>query len=105
MFYKTISVLAVLAWVGIAVYADMLFKRAPNLMSWVFAVGAILYASTGFLAFYVYRVQQWGWVAITWNVVALGMGLAISILFYNEPFTLRRLLASLLLLAAFFIAE
>jgi hypothetical protein len=102
---KLTALLLVFAWVAGATFADMRFKAAREILSIDFALGFAGYAAMSFIAIATFRHASWGWIFIVWNVVSLAVGLALALAVYHEPMTLRRILATLLLLAAIFLAE
>ncbi len=100
-----LPIILVLAWVGIAIYGDTLFKAADALASWRFIVAAVCYSSTSFIAFYTFKMRQWGWICIMWSVTSLAVSLLLSVALYGEPFTIRRRIAAVLVLAAILLTE
>lgn len=100
-----IAVGLILVWVGIATYADTLFKGAPVITSTQFAGGLALYITSAFLAFWTLRLQKWGWIVIIWNSASLALSLFLSVAMFSEPFTIRRRVAGALVLVAILIAE
>lgn len=95
----------VLVWVGIATYGDTLFKSAPSLSSGLFLAAAGCYLVTSFFAFWTFRLQQWGWIILLWNSVSLALSLLLSVVMFGEPFTIRRRIAAVLVLAAILLTE
>jgi len=100
-----LSLLLIFVWVALATYADTCFKACERLTGWRFLIGTSCYASCAFLAVATFRRQQWGWIVIVWNCVSLAVSMFLSVALYREPFTFRRIVASLLVLAAIFLAE
>jgi hypothetical protein len=100
-----LSVMLVFFWVGIATYGDTLFKSAPSLASEKFLAGAAMYLVTSFFAFWTFKLQQWGWIILLWNSLSLALSLFLSVVLFSEPFTIRRRVASLLVLAAILLTE
>ncbi len=90
----------ILAWTGIAIYGDTHFKAASSLLSGKFWLGFFYYSSTSFIAYWSYKLQQWGWITIMWTAANLAISLFLSVSLYNEPFTIKRKIASALVLLA-----
>jgi hypothetical protein len=96
----------VLAWVGIVTYADTCFKAAAGRFDvWRFLIGFFCYGSTSVLAIVTFGQARWGWIIITWNCLSLGLNMLISVGMFHERFAVRRAIASVLVLAALFLAE
>ena len=100
-----VSLLLVLLWVGIATFADICFKGAGRFDTWRFGAGFLCYASTSFIAVATFNRQQWGWIVIVWNCLSLGISMYLSVTMFHERFSVRRAVASVLVLAAMFLAE
>jgi hypothetical protein len=100
-----LAVFLILVWVAICTYGDMLFKRAPSIASWDFTAAAVTYLLSSFVAFWTFRLQQWGWIAILWSSTSLTASLFLSVVMFGEPFTIRRRVAAALILAAIFLTE
>ena len=100
-----LSVLLVIAWVAIATYGDVLFKSSPSILSWRFLLAALSYLATSFIAFWTFRLQQWGWIILIWNGLSLALSLFLSVALFHEPFTWRRRLAACCLLAAILLTD
>lgn len=95
----------VLAWVIVAILGDMQFKASQSLASWKFVLAFVCYCSTSFIAFWTYKLQQWGWICLMWSIASLAVGLLLSIVLYGEPFTIRRRIAAALILTAILVTE
>jgi drug/metabolite transporter (DMT)-like permease len=102
---NALAICLVLLWVGIATYGDTLFKGAPALSSGKFACAMLAYLATSFLAFWTFKLQQWGWIVLLWNSLSLGVSLFLSVAMFGEPFTIRRRVAAVLVLAAMLLTE
>jgi len=100
-----LTIVLILLWVGIATYGDTMFKSAPSLGSGKFVAAAASYLATSFFAFWAFRLQQFGWVLILWNSVSLALSLFLSVAIFGEPFTIRRRVAAVLVLAAVLLTE
>lgn len=100
-----IPVLLVILWVVLASIADIRFKAANGHFTLDFWIGLACYASTALLALWTFNRQTWGWIVLLWNCVSLGLCMLLSVVLYHEPFTTRRLIASLLLLGAILLAD
>ena len=100
-----LTIVLILFWVGIATYGDTMFKSAPSLMSGKFAAAAASYLATSFFAFWTFKLQQFGWILILWNSVSLALSLFLSVAMFGEPFTMRRRIAAILVLAAILLTE
>lgn len=100
-----VALLGILLWVAIATYADILFKSAPSLDSARFVAAAFCYASTSFLAFYMFKLRQWGWICLLWSSAALGLSLFLSVVMFHEPFSLRRRVAAACIITAILLTE
>jgi hypothetical protein len=99
------AILLILIWVGIVTYCDALFKSAASMASTKFIVAASLYFGMSFLAFWTFKLKQFGWVILLWNSVSLAASLVLSVVAFREPFTIRRCAAAVLVLAAILVAE
>jgi multidrug transporter EmrE-like cation transporter len=99
------SIILVLAWVGLATYADTCFKKAPKVDSLKFFTGMACYAATSFFAIATFKRQQWGWILITWNCTSLLVSMILSVVLFDEPFTKRRMIATILTLIAILMSE
>jgi multidrug transporter EmrE-like cation transporter len=99
------SVTLVIIWVALATWGDTLLKTAPRLGTIRFAVGGVIYFSCAFLAFWTYRLQGFGWVVLLWNSLSLALSLLLSVVVFQEPFTIRRRIATILVLAAILLTE
>lgn len=95
----------ILLWVGIATYADTLFKSANSLNSGRFIAGAAGYLVTSLFAFWTFRLQQWGWIIILWNSTSLALSLFLSVAMFGEPFTLRRKISAVFVMIAILLTE
>lgn len=103
---EVLSLGLVLAWVVVAMCADVLFKKAPSLDSWQFWCGCFIYGwPCGIAAFYSYRLQQFGWLGLMWCSVSLAASLLLSVVLFSEPFTFRRGLSAVLVLVAILLIE
>lgn len=102
---RTLSVFLILWWVGIATYGDTLFKSAPSLSSGRFWGAALMYLLTSFLAYWTFKLQQWGWAILVWNSASLSLSLFLSFVMFKEPFTHRRAVAFVLVLVAMVLAK
>jgi len=100
-----LTIILIILWVGIATYGDTMFKTAPSLRSGTFVAAAACYFATSFFAFWAFRLQQFGWVLILWNSVSLALSLFLSVAMFGEPFTIRRRVAAILVLAAIVLTE
>jgi len=99
------AVTLILPWVGIATYGDTLFKSAPSLTSGKFVAASASYFVTSFFAFWTFKLQQWGWIILLWNSLSLALSLFLSVVMFEEPFTLRRRIAAAFVLAAILLTE
>lgn len=99
------AILLVVAWVAVATYGDVKFKEARAVMSAEFALGFASYAASTLFALATFRVAQWGWVFIAWNLLSLALGLVLAVLVFHEPFTARRAISAALLVAAMLLTE
>lgn len=95
----------IVVWVCLATYGDTLFKSAPSIVSLRFAGGAMSYLLSSVLAFWGFKLKQWGWTILLWNSISLGLSLFLSVVLFGEPFTIRRKLATALVVAALLLAE
>lgn len=95
----------ILGWVVLATYADMLFKGAKTWDSQRFMAGVACYAACGAFALATFKRQQWGWIILMWNICSIALSMLISVLQFNEPFTMRRAIAMALIITAIFLTE
>lgn len=99
------AVALIVVWVSLATYGDTLFKSAHSIASLRFVGGAMTYLLSSFLAFWGFKLKQWGWTILLWNSISLGLSLLLSVVLFGEPFTIRRKLAAALVVAALLLAE
>jgi hypothetical protein len=100
-----LSLTIVFLWVALATFADIRFKLAASIATADFLVGAICYFLTSFLALAAFHRQQWGWTIIVWNCVSLALGMALSVFLFREPFTVKRVAASLFVFLAILLSD
>lgn len=100
-----LAIALIVVWVGIATYGDTLFKSSTSLDSGRFVAASACYLATSFFAFWTFKLQQWGWIILLWNSLSLALSLALSVMVFGEPFTIRRRLAAAFVLAAILLTE
>lgn len=100
-----VSLFIVLLWVGLATYGDVCIKQAASVRTPTFWLGFACYALTSFLALIAFHRQQWGWIIIVWNCLALAVGISLSVFIFHEDLTPRRIIASVLVAIGIVLAE
>ena len=94
-----ILALMLILWVAAAGAGDILLKQ-HRLFDWRFAAGCVLYIACAFFAVYCFHRSDFGVLALFWNAVSIPASVAIALVVFHEPITMRRVLMFLFSVAA-----
>jgi multidrug transporter EmrE-like cation transporter len=97
-----ISWVTILIASGVAatIVADMFLKKGTVLTSRNVAIGAVLYALVAVPVTLAYREISFSALFIIWEGVTILAGLAVGMLWFHEPLTVRTVIAALFAVTA-----
>jgi len=97
-----ISWVTILIASGVAatIVADMFLKKGTVVTSRNVAIGAVLYALVAVPVTLAYREISFSALFIIWEGVTILAGLAVGMLWFHEPLTLRTVIAALFAVTA-----
>lgn len=82
-----------------AITADSFIKNGY----WI--IGLFLYAACVVPAILTFRSQDLGWVTVAWASISVLVGLAVSLIYFKEPLTVRRCIAAILAIFAAYLVH